>query len=140
LQICQFHAKINTERGFTFLEFFLFIIMMGIIILAAIHYYRDLPEAAARAAAMTDLDTLKSAVKVFYMREKRFPRDLDELVEREYIKQNPTDKFLPNSNLKYLSLMTDNYFKIWSRGPNGSDEGGQSNPPHDDMKVLIFGP
>jgi Tfp pilus assembly protein PilE len=140
LKIWQNRAKISKEQGFTFLEFFLFVIIMGIIMTIALYYYADLPQDAARSAVLNDLDTLKTAVKIFYFQQKRFPEDLDELVKRGYIRQNPDDKFLPNRNLKYLSIRTDNYFKVWSRGPNGLDEGGLSNAPHDDLKVLIFGP
>jgi Tfp pilus assembly protein PilE len=131
-------VRFRQEEGFTFLEFFISILIIGLLIFTAIRYYGDIPEYAARQAVRTDFDTFKTAIRIFYLKNQRLPQDLDELVTKQVMAKNPTDKFMRGTELTYRFVVTKAYIRIWSRGPNGADENGDNIPPHDDLSMIVY--
>lgn len=136
----NFKFKLSSgEAGFTFLEMILVVLLLAILVSIAALSYGDLKEDMTRDLVKVDLNTLKAAVKSYYMKNRSLPADLDVLVNNNLLTGPlPDDKFVDGSNLKYLYNLSGNTVTIWSRGPDRIENHSSGNDG-DDI-VFSFGP
>lgn len=124
----------NNEAGFTIIEAVFVMVVLSILASIATMTYSGLQTQAARDLVMVDLKVIRSAARTYHLKNGSFPAAPANLVSGGYLDELPKDKFAPS--LDYLfDTSNPNLFKIWSRGPNGIDDGGVA----DDL-ILTFGP
>lgn len=123
----------NSEAGFTIVEVVFVMVVLATLVSIATMTYSGLQNQAIKDLVMVDLKVIRSAARTYHMKHQGFPDAPVNLATDGYLDELPKDKFAPDFDYAYESNF--NLFKIWSRGPNGIDDGGAA----DDL-ILTFGP
>lgn len=129
----QEFAKKN-EAGFTIVELVFVMVVLSVLVSIATLTYSGLQTKATKDLAELDLKVIQAATRTYYLKHGTFPTDLVNLATDGYLDELPKDKFEPNLHYSF-DASDPNLFKIWSRGPNGIDDGGAA----DDL-ILTFSP
>lgn len=128
--------KLNfREKGYTFIELMLVVMLLSILATIAVLNYSDLQQQTTTDLAWADLKVLRAAIRAYYMKYQNYPADLATLQSNGYIDEIPKDKFSPKNIYLYTAGTSTTQCKLWSRGPNGIDNSGGG----DDLN-LTFGP
>ena len=122
------------EAGFTVVELVFVMVVLAILLSAATMIYSGLLNQATKYLAGLDLKVIRAAARTYYLKNGAFPAALLDLETEGYLDELPKDKFGPNFDYSF-DVSDPNLFKIWSRGPNGIDNGGAG----DDL-ILKFSP
>ncbi len=127
-------ANNNSEAGFTVIEaVFVMVVLITLLSIATLTY-SGLQTQATKDLVMIDLKVIRAAARTYHMKHQAFPAALVTLANDGYLDELSKDKFA--QTLDYLfDASNPSLFKIWSRGPNGIDDGGAA----DDL-ILAFGP
>ncbi|MBS0345271.1 MAG: prepilin-type N-terminal cleavage/methylation domain-containing protein [Proteobacteria bacterium] len=84
-------ARRRLARGFTLVELLVVMAIVALLLaIAAPRYFGHL-EKAREAALLETLAVTRDAIDKFYGDAGRYPRDLDELVSRRYLRALPLD-------------------------------------------------
>ncbi|WP_374485587.1 type IV pilin protein [Zoogloea sp.] len=84
-------ARRRLVRGFTLVELLVVMAIVALLLaIAAPRYFGHL-EKAREAALLETLTVTRDAIDKFYGDAGRYPRDLDELVSRRYLRALPLD-------------------------------------------------
>lgn len=78
-------------RGFTLVELLVVMAIVALLLAIATPRYFGHLEKAREAALMETLTVTRDAIDKFYGDTGRYPRDLDELVSRRYLRALPVD-------------------------------------------------
>lgn len=125
-------VKIN-EAGFTVIEMVFVIVVLSILVSMATLSYSGLQTQATKDLVRIDLKVITSAARTYRMKNGIFPAAPVTLANDGYLDELPKDKFAPSLDYSF-DVSDPNLYKIWSRGPDGTDNGGAG----DDL-MLTFG-
>jgi len=101
--------------GFTLLELVVVLAVIGILAtVAQSGLFRPATVRAREAALKQDLFVFRDVIDQFYADQGRYPNDLEELVETEYLRSIPPDPFTRSTD-------------TWVTVPYEGDEGGIFN-------------
>lgn len=127
-------ANQNFEAGFTVIEVVFVMVVLAILVSIATMTYSGLQTQTTKNMVMVDLKVIRSAARTYHMKHQVFPAAPVNLANDGYLDELPKDKFAPDFDYLF-DASNPSLFKIWSRGPNGIDNGGAA----DDL-ILAFGP
>ena len=91
MQSGKHHPKWGFTRGFTLVELLVVLAILALLLTLAVPRYFSSVERAKEAALKQDLNTLRESIDKFYADTGQFPRTLDDLVEKKYIRKLPVD-------------------------------------------------
>ena len=77
--------------GFTLVELLVVLAILALLLTLAVPRYFSSIERAKEAALKQDLNTLRESIDKFYADTGQYPKILDDLVEKKYIRKLPTD-------------------------------------------------
>jgi general secretion pathway protein G len=117
------------RRGFTLMEVLLVLVILMMLAGLATISYRQVRKSAKRKEAKMQISLFKQAVEVFDMNYGRYPSN-DEGLEILIVSQDgekpifdsPTIPLDPWQREYVYELSDDDTFRIWSHGPNESDD------------------
>jgi general secretion pathway protein G len=79
--------------GFTLIELIIVIALIGILATMVIPNMRSTPQRAKEAVLKADLHTFRDVIDQFFADRGHYPEDLQELVEKGYLRALPEDPF-----------------------------------------------
>ena len=85
----QWHGFIR--HGFTLVELLVVLAILALLLTLAVPRYFSSIERAKEAALKQDLNTLRESIDKFYADTGQYPKILDDLVEKKYIRKLPID-------------------------------------------------
>ncbi|HBE77783.1 MAG TPA: hypothetical protein DDW65_08355 [Firmicutes bacterium] len=127
------HIRAN-EAGFSLIELLFVITILAVLIPIAVLTYSGVQTKVTTDLVTVDLKVIGAAARTYYMKNGTFPIGIQTLVDDGYLDELPKDKFV-SGGVGYRFIPSSNPFKVWSIGPNKSDDGGAA----DDIK-LEFAP
>ena len=89
--IRQLKNYVCKSKGFTLVELLVVLAILALLLTLAVPRYFASIERAKDAALMHDLNTLRESLDKFYADTGRYPKTLEDLVERKYIRKLPVD-------------------------------------------------
>lgn len=78
-------------RGFTLIELLVVLAAMGMLLAVASPRYLQHVERTRESALQQNLHTMRDAIDKFRADQQRYPRNLEDLVERGYLREIPVD-------------------------------------------------
>lgn len=118
----------NAPRGMTLIEILVVIAIIGIVAtvvaVGVVGYLKD----AKIDTTKTLVDNVAKSVSSYAVTHRGLPKDLNELVEKQYVKKNQMKDPWDNA-LEYSSGNSGEIddFTLCSLGPNGSSDGGSGD-------------
>lgn len=105
------------QRGFTLIELLVVIVIIGILSSFAILNFSNKTNVAKLTKVKTDLETIHTAMEIYYIENDKYPDSIDELVVKGYLKRMPSPpikdgKYEINSE-KYV-VLKDNEDNIYT--------------------------
>jgi general secretion pathway protein G len=94
------HSK---SKGFTLVELLVVLAILALLLTLAVPRYFTSIERAKDAALKQDLNTLRESLDKYYADTGRYPKTLDDLVERKYIRKLPVDPITGKNTTWVLS-------------------------------------
>lgn len=89
------------NSGFTLVEMLVVLAILALLLtLAAPRYFNSI-DRAKDAALKQDLTTVRESIDKFYADTGQYPKTLDDLVEKKYIRKLPFDP-ITNSNVTWI--------------------------------------
>jgi len=89
--IKRFKQNNHKSKGFTLVELLVVLAILALLLTLAVPKYFTSIERAKDAALKHDLNTLRESIDKFYADTGRYPKTLEDLVERKYIRKLPVD-------------------------------------------------
>ena len=81
----------STILGFTLVELLVVLSILALLLTLATPRYFTSIDRAKDATLMQDLNTLRDSIDKFYADHGEYPKSLEDLVERKYIRKIPVD-------------------------------------------------
>ncbi|MGD0293069.1 MAG: prepilin-type N-terminal cleavage/methylation domain-containing protein [Terracidiphilus sp.] len=81
------------DAGFTLMELMIVMMVIGILMMVAIPFYKTAIKQAREAVLKEDLHVMRSAIDSYTMDKQKAPLSLDDLVTDGYLKAVPEDPF-----------------------------------------------
>ena len=81
------------DAGFTLMELMIVMMVIGILMMVAIPFYKTAIKQAREAVLKEDLHVMRSAIDSYTMDKQKAPQSLDDLVTDGYLKAVPEDPF-----------------------------------------------
>ena len=82
--------------GFTLVELLVVLAILALLLTLAVPRYFNGIERAKEATLRQDLNTLRESIDKFYADTGQYPKTLEDLVERKYIRKLPIDPMTEN--------------------------------------------
>ncbi|SMC16527.1 general secretion pathway protein G [Andreprevotia lacus DSM 23236] len=83
--------KLNRKRGFTLIELLVVLAIMATLLTLVVPRYFQQTDRAAETVLKHNLVAMRDAVDKFYADTGHYPGNLQELVERHYLREVPVD-------------------------------------------------
>lgn len=93
MKYCRYHSQNIKSKtlGFTLVELLVVLSILSLLLtLAAPRYFSNI-DRAKDATLIQDLNTIRESIDKFYADRGEYPKSLEELVERKYIRKIPVD-------------------------------------------------
>ena len=81
------------DAGFTLMELMIVMMVIGILMMVAIPFYKTAIKHAREAVLKEDLHVMRSAIDSYTMDKQKAPQSLDDLITDGYLKAVPEDPF-----------------------------------------------
>lgn len=106
-----------------------------VLLLQSIPSYRNVDNWWTRSQVQRDLTTVALALSLYKSEHGQYPDQLDSL-EPDYLSSIPIDRF---TDLPLIYVSRDEGYRLYSRGPNGKDDGGESDSSkkQDDAAISV---
>ena len=85
-------------RAFTLVELLVVLAILALLLTLAVPKYFNSIERAKEATLKQDLSTLRESIDKFYADTGQYPKTLDDLVEKKYLRQLPLDPITEKTN------------------------------------------
>jgi len=102
---------LSNPSGFTLLELMVVVSIVGILVTLAVPSYRMSVLKAKEAVLRDDLFVLRDQMDKYYADHGTYPPQLQELVDKEYLRKIPVDPFTDNS---------DSWVEVFATGADGT--------------------
>jgi general secretion pathway protein G len=79
------------NKGFTLVELLVVLAILALLLTLAVPRYFSSIERAKDASLKHELNTLRESIDKFYADTGKYPKTLEDLVERQYIRKLPVD-------------------------------------------------
>ena len=86
-----------TVQGFTLVELLVVLAILALLLTLAVPRYFSGIERAKEATLRQDLNAIRESIDKFYADNGIYPKDLEDLVERKYIRKLPVDPITDSS-------------------------------------------
>jgi general secretion pathway protein G len=86
------------KKGFTLVELLVVLAILALLLTLAVPRYFNGIERAKEATLKQDLNTLRESIDKYYADTGRYPKTLEDLVERKYIRKLPIDPITEKTN------------------------------------------
>ena len=115
-------SKLNNKKGFTLVELMVVVVIIGILVAIIIPIYGHVQDNAAMKSHEANLRTIDGAISMYIAEEGQPPKDIDALVESDYLTEVPTiPKRIADDGDKFLQGGKDALVK---------PEGASDNDPY----------
>ena len=91
MQSGKHHQWHGFNPGFTLVELLVVLAILAMLLTLAVPRYFSSIERTKEAALKQDLNTLRESIDKFYADTGQYPKKLDDLVEKKYIRKLPVD-------------------------------------------------
>lgn len=89
--------KQTKSKGFTLVELLVVLAILALLLTLAVPRYFTSIERAKDAALKHSLNTLRESIDKYYADNGQYPKTLEDLVERKYIRKMPVDPITEKS-------------------------------------------
>lgn len=95
---CLMHSGkgLGFKMGFTLVELLVVLAILALLLTLAVPRYFNGIERAKEATLRQNLNTLRESIDKFYADTGQYPKTLEDLVERKYIRKLPIDPMTEN--------------------------------------------
>jgi prepilin-type N-terminal cleavage/methylation domain-containing protein len=93
--------KCQKENGFTFLELIFVVLLLATLAGIAMLNYSRIQQDTAKELVNVDLKVIRAALRSYYLEKKDFPTALHNLVNENYLSEEPFDKLDPGHAAVY---------------------------------------
>jgi general secretion pathway protein G len=100
LTVCPMRSGKNKhfKKGFTLVELLVVLAILALLLTLAVPRYFNGIERAKDATLKHDLNTIRESIDKYYADTGRYPKMLEDLVERKYIRKLPVDPITEKTN------------------------------------------
>jgi general secretion pathway protein G len=91
------------SRGFTLVELLVVLAILSLLLTLALPRYFNGIDRAKDATLRKDLETMRESIDKYYADMGQYPKTLDDLVERKYIRKLPIDPITGSSETWILT-------------------------------------
>lgn len=116
-------------RAFTLVELLVVLAILSLLLTLAVPRYFNSIERAKEATLKHDLNTLRESIDKFYGDVGQYPKSLDDLVERKYIRKLPVDPITNSTETWILSSpeppLEGDIYDIHSGAPGLAKDGSK---------------
>jgi general secretion pathway protein G len=95
--------RLSSKRGFTLVETLVVLVLISLLITIAAPMYYNRVEQSRELVLAQNLNALRTAIDRFHADTGRYPAQLFELVERQYLRDIPVDPFT-ETNTTWITL------------------------------------
>ncbi len=99
--------KSRVERGFTFMELLIVMVIIGILSAVAIPIYITHVQRAREVTLQQNLWVMRNAIDQFTTDKEKAPSNLDELVSARYLREIPKDPVCPECSWNAIPAESD---------------------------------
>lgn len=99
-------ARWRAGAGFTLVELIIVIALIGILATMVIPNLRQTPTRAKEAVLKADLHTFRDVIDQFFADRGHYPEELQDLVEKGYLRALPVDPFT-GSSTTWIAVYSD---------------------------------
>ena len=96
-------TPVGVAHGFTLIELLVVMTLIALLLTLAVPRYFAALEAGKIRVQQRNVATLRDAIDKFFADQGRYPQLLDELVEKQYLRQIPQDPITESSEWEVVS-------------------------------------
>ena len=96
LTVCPMRS--GKKKGFTLVELLVVLAILALLLTLAVPRYFNGIERAKEATLKQDLNTLRESIDKYYADTGRYPKTLEDLVDKKYIRKLPIDPITEKTN------------------------------------------
>jgi general secretion pathway protein G len=117
------------NKGFTLVELLVVLAILALLLTLAVPRYFNGIERAKEATLRQDLTTLRESIDKFYADTGQYPKALEDLVERKYIRKLPVDPITDSDTTWVLTApeppLVGDIYDIHSGAPGTAKDGSK---------------
>lgn len=117
------------NKGFTLVELMVVLAILALLLTLAVPRYFAGIERAKEATLKHDLNAIRESIDKFYADNGNYPKDLEDLVERKYIRKLPVDPITDSSETWLITSpeapLAGDVYDIHSGAPGTAKDGSK---------------